>query len=465
MREIHTDVAVIGAGTAGLAAYRRAKAAGAKALIIEGGAYGTTCARVGCMPSKLMIAASEAVKETKHFKEFGIDIGKISIDGRAVMDRVKRERDRFVGFVIDSTMSIPEEDRISGYGQYLDQNTIKVGDDLLIHTRASVIATGSSPFIPDNFKVAGDRLVVNDDVFEWDTLPKSVAVFGLGVIGLEIGAALAGLGVHVHLFGVGGRVGPLSDPEVIEEAKKIFSKELNIDYDAKVEEISKDEKTGDVVIRYFDKKTQTEVTESFEYLLSAVGRRPNLLNLGIGNLNIAVNNNGIPLFNPVTLQCGDSSIFIAGDANNYLPLLHEASDEGAAAGRNAATWPEIGAFDRRSTMAVVFSDPQIMMVGTRYRDLNLDTTSIGEVDFGDQGRSRVMLKNKGRLRVYADKESLLFLGAEMIGPRAENLAHLLAWAHQMEMTIPLMLQMPFYHPVIEEGLRTALRDVMSKSGK
>ena len=87
---------------------------------------------------------------------------------------------------------------------------------------------------------------------------------------------------------------------------------------------------------------------------------------------------------------------------------------------------------------------------------------IGQVSFHSQGRSRVMLVNKGHLRVYADRETGRFLGAEMVGPAAEHIAHLLAWAHQMKMTVPQMLDMPFYHPVIEEGLRTALRDAAAK---
>src|SRR5438270_12835179 len=91
---VDADVAVIGAGTAGLAAYRAAIAAGKRAVIIEGGPYGTTCARVGCMPSKLLIAAAEAAHAPARWNEFGLRLdGEVRIDGRAVMARVMRERD------------------------------------------------------------------------------------------------------------------------------------------------------------------------------------------------------------------------------------------------------------------------------------------------------------------------------------------------------------------------------------
>src|SRR5438132_4292583 len=117
------DVAVIGAGTAGLAAYRAARAAGASAVIIEGGTYGTTCARVGCMPSKLLIAAAEAAHAIGRAPGFGVHAGKARVDGQEVMARVKRERDRFVGFVLDGVDNIAAEDRIRGYAKFRDANT------------------------------------------------------------------------------------------------------------------------------------------------------------------------------------------------------------------------------------------------------------------------------------------------------------------------------------------------------
>ncbi|MFN2353619.1 MAG: dihydrolipoyl dehydrogenase, partial [Desulfopila sp.] len=91
-------------------------------------------------------------------------------------------------------------------------------------------------------------------------------------------------------------------------------------------------------------------------------------------------------------------------------------------------------------------------------DLDPQSIVVGEVSLENQGRSRVMLVNKGLLRVYAYKQTKEFAGAEMFGPRMEHISHLLAWAHQQKMTIPQMLEMPFYHPVIEEGVRTALRE-------
>jgi dihydrolipoamide dehydrogenase len=456
----HTvDVAIIGAGTAGLAAYRAAIAAGKRTLVIEAGDYGTTCARVGCMPSKLLLAAAEAAYHARHARPFGV-YADVRVDGRDVMDRVRRERDRFVGFVVDGIDKIPPADKLRGHARFVSPGVLAASASR-VAAGSIVIATGSSPFIPPMFQGLGDRLVVNDDVFMWKELPESVAVFGAGVIGLELGQALARLGVRVHVFGRNGGVGGITDPKVKAAALAAFRRELPIDPDAKVLGVARGERDDKGVVVRFEDDAGKEVTESFAYALVAAGRRPNLKGLGLENAGIPLRASGAPLYDPTTLQCGDTSVFIGGDASDDVPLLHEAADEGKIAGENAARFPNVRPGLRRSLLAIVFTDPQIAVVGTRFQDLPADVV-IGEVSFEDQGRARVMLQNVGLLRVYADPKTGRFLGAELAGPRAENLGHLLAWAHQEGLTIERMLTMPFYHPVIEEGLRTALRDAQSK---
>lgn len=456
MTEHHVDVAIIGAGTAGMGAYRRVREHTDKVVLIENQAYGTTCARVGCMPSKLLIAAAEAAHHIGTAPAFGVHpAGPSRIDGREVMARVRSERDRFVGFVVDTVESWPEAQRLWGHARFVDANTLLVGEDTRVQFQRVVIATGSSPAIPPPFRGAGDRLIVNDDIFDWEDLPDSVAVFGPGVIGLELGQALHRLGVRVRVFGRGGAVGPLSDPAVRERCQRLLGAEFPLHPDAEVREIRRE--AEQVVIEFLDAQGQTQ-QEHFDYLLAATGRRPNLHNLDLEKTGLELDDRGMPNIDPYTLQAGELPIFIPGDANAHLPLLHEAADEGRIAGDNAARWPEVRAGQRRSPLAVVFTDPQIAMVGSRFADLDADGYAVGEVDFAGQGRSRVILKNRGLLRVYAAWGTGKFLGAEMVGPAAEHLAHLLAWSHQQGLTVNQMLEMPFYHPVIEEGLRSALRD-------
>ena len=462
------EVVVLGAGTAGLAAYRAAAAETPHVLLVQAGAYGTTCARVGCMPSKLLIAAAETVHHAQHSEPFGVRVPRVEIDGRAVLDRVKRERDRFVGFVVDGVETLPDDHKIRGRARFAHgAERLQVAIDgvdaaLSIHARAVVIATGSSAVLPPMLEGLGDRLVINDHVFEWDTLPASVAVFGTGVIGLEIGQALHRLGVRVRIFGRGGSIGPLTDPALRDVGRRLFAAELAIHPHAAVRAVRREE--AGVAID-FDNHGAPR-TETFEYVLAATGRSPNVTGLGLESAGITLDARGVPLFDRHTLQCGASSIFIAGDATHDVPLLHEAADEGKIAGLNAARFPDVSPGHRRTPLGIMFTDPQVATAGASCAELGqriaCGEVVVGEVSFEDQGRSRVMLLNKGLLHVYAERGSGRFLGAEMIGPRAEHLGHLLAWSHQMGMTVPQMLEMPFYHPVIEEGLRTALRDAASK---
>ncbi len=202
-------------------------------------------------------------------------------------------------------------------------------------------------------------------------------------------------------------------------------------------------------------------TQRFDYALIATGRRPNVDGLGLEATSLELDDRGVPVYDHHTGRCGDSTIFIAGDANNRLPLLHEAADEGLVAGYNAAHFPDIRRFAGSAPLTVIFTDPQIMLVGETHRALvERDAPfATGSVDWSDQGRARVMGVNSGLLRVYGDVDSGKFLGAEMVGPAAEHIAHLLAWARQSELTVGAMLERPFYHPVLEEGVRSALRDL------
>lgn len=454
------DVAVIGAGSAGLPAFRAARRHTENVVLIEGGIYGTTCARVGCMPSKLLIAAAEAAHSIETASKFGVYTSKPNINGHDVMRRVRSERDRFVGFVLESVESIDPKHHFRAHARFLDDHTIQA-EEKIFEAKSVVIATGSSPKLMPMFDGLGERLVVNDDIFDWETLPESVAVFGPGVIGLELGQALHRLGVRIRIFGLSGSLKPLSDMGIRNYAENLFKAEFPLDTKANI--LGLELENDQVKICFVDCKNGEEKEEFFDFLLAATGRFPNVNDLGLENTKLELDSLGVPLFNSATMQCGNSSIFIAGDVNNDLPLLHEAADEGEIAGDNAGRFPDIKTGLRRSPVTVVFCDPQIAIVGDSWNELEgKENVVTGKVSFEGQGRSRIILKNKGLMHVYADRNSGLFLGSEFIGPHAEHLAHLMSWAHQQKMTIQQMLEMPFYHPVIEEGLRTALRDVKSK---
>jgi dihydrolipoamide dehydrogenase len=146
-------------------------------------------------------------------------------------------------------------------------------------------------------------------------------------------------------------------------------------------------------------------------------------------------------------------------------VLHEAGDEGRIAGYNAARVTDgerPARFRRRTPLFINFCDPNICAVGERLDALDPEQIAIGEIKMAPVGRALIMGNNRGLIRVYAAKASGRLLGAELIAPRGENLAHLLSWSIQQGLTVQQMLRMPFYHPVIEEALQAALGDLERK---
>ncbi len=325
-----------------------------------------------------------------------------------------------------------------------------------VEARAIVVATGSHPVLPPPFDAIRDRVLTSDDIFELPYLPESLAVIGTGVIALELGQSMQRLGARVAFFSPFDEMGPFTDPEV----KRVVQRELATELDLRLraEVIDVEPADGGTRLRWRDAGGVTR-EDVFAHVLVAAGRGPNRSNLGLELSGISLNAKGQPRIDPETTQCGDAPIFFAGDAEGHLPLLHEAADEGRIAGANAMLWPAVERRQRRLPLAIAFTDPQMALVGARHADLAAGQCAIGSASFENQGRARVTGRNRGLVRVYGEGRSRRLLGAEMFGPGMEHLAHLLGWAVQSGMTVQTALSMPFYHPVLEEGLRTALLDL------
>lgn len=461
-RNIEVDVAVLGGGSAGMAAYRAATKAGASVVLIEHHEFGTTCARVGCMPSKLLIAAAEAAHAQQTAPAFGLPaVAPMPWDGRVdVMARVRRERDRFVGFVVREVEGYPRADTLLGAVRIAGDHAINVTapDEATVRVRAAriVIATGSSPAVPEELAEVRALCLTTDALFELAQLPRSAAIVGTGVVALELGQALHRLGVRVRLFGRGGRLGVLTDPALLPIALEALQVELPLVHDA----LARFSRQGDQVrVDYLDAQGNP-AEEGFDCVIAAAGRTPNLQLDGVeatswGALLADVRES----VDPATLRLGHTHVFVAGDATGGASIQHEAVDEGRIAGLNAARFPDLRPGLRRAALSIAFSAPQMASVGGGWRQAReLGAVRVGRVSFENQGRSRVMLRNHGALHVYADGQGR-FLGAETIGPEAEHLGHLMAWALQAQMSVEQMLAMPYYHPTVTEGLRTALQQL------
>ena len=441
------DVVIIGAGTAGLSALGHVRKRTDNFVIINDGPYGTTCARIGCMPSKLLIEAADVFHKRHLYEEMGFNQGgTASVDGRAVLKRVRAFRDMFVSGVLRSTENLGDRN-IAGRAKILAPDLVEVNGEQ-IRTKALIIATGSTPIMPEPWKKFGDRVITSSTLFEMEDLPESLAVVGLGAIGLEMAQAFSRLGVEVTGFDALNTIGGISDPDVAASAVNIFRKEFPIHLESHVtlEEDGPDR----ILVRSDDSDV------SAEKVLVSVGRKPNIAGLGLANLGVPLNRMGIPAYNQHTMQVGDLPVFIAGDVNGRVPLLAEAADDGHIAGYNSIK-EKNHSFCRRTFIGIVFTHPNIAAVGTKYANLNMDDIVIGSMDFKGQGRAMCAGENHGLLRLYAEKSTGKLVGAEMAVPDGEHLAHSISWAIQRGLTVFEMLELNFYHPVTEEGIRAALR--------
>ncbi len=450
----HVKVAILGAGSAGLYALSQVKRKTDSYLLIDGGELGTTCARVGCMPSKAMIQIAEDFHRRALFDREGIEGREhLSLNIADALEHVQDLRDVFVDKVLSSSTDQMGDEFMPANARFIAPSLLDV-DGEEVHADKIIIATGSTPVVPEPWWQFGDRIVTTNDFFELESLPESMAVVGLGVIGLELGQALHRFGVDITGIDQLTTLARLSDDAVNEAAIEIMGKSfpLWLGHEAGITQ----EADGRLTVAAGDKSV------TVDKVLVSIGRRPNLQALCLDKAGIDAGPDGIPDYDPHTMQIKGHPVFLAGDVNADRPLLHEAGDEGRIAGYNAVASQPVR-FKRKTPLSITFTDPNIVTVG-HLPDSNSEPDVISaSVKFGPLGRALIMGKNRGLLRLHARKHDGALLAAAMIAPHGEHLGHLLAWSIEQQLSVLQMLQMPFYHPVIEEALQPALRELLAAS--
>jgi len=404
--KIHSvDVAIIGAGTAGMYALREVRRAGRSFALIDHGPLGTVCARVGCMPSKVALHAGgqwRAVQNLGRIGGRGMEL--LSCDRQATWESLRDQRDGFADPAAARAREAAGPHLIEGRARFLSESRLSVelngGGECKVQANAVIIATGSRPILPAWLDDVRERVVTTDDLFELETLPDAMGVLGLGVIGLEMGLALARLGIKVTGADVAGSIGGMPDPEVAARAIQ----RLGTEFEMWLQANTRLSLTDSGILMEADGNRYSEVG----LLIAALGRRSNVDKLGLEKAGFDVDRNGIPPFDPRTMQVTGKSIFIAGDANNSVPLMHEAVDEGLIAGFNAARMTEDKsrqpqAFIRKTPLSIAFTDPDLAIVGARFSELDGKEIVVGSVEGQRNGRSRVMHEPESLLRVYADR--------------------------------------------------------------
>jgi len=459
METREVEYAIIGVGTAGLGAFSRIRKQTDSVVLIQHGPYGTTCARVGCMPSKMMIAAADLAHAIDNGSYFGID-GNYTVNGKRLFERIHQDRaDKFVGGVMKYVNSISDQFKIEGQATFIDPNTIDVDGHIQVKAKKIILACGSTPNIAAVFEPLRHELDTSDTIFELDDLPKSIAVVGLGVIALELGQTLHRLGVETTLFGRSGRIGSFTHPDMQREVMNTLQQELNIIPQGQFTNATK--VAGGYQLTYRTSEGE-QISKTFERVLLASGRSSNLRTMNLENSGLELDERGLPHYDPLTMQCGDSTIFVAGDATEDLPLWHEAYIEGRIAADSAIAFPTRKEGTRTTGLGIYFTDPQMASVGASYRELDAEKIVIGHARMSSGPRHEIYNDHRGMIQVYADKATGTLLGAEIFGRGAEHMAQTLVLAIEHGMSVDEILQMPVYHPSLEEVMKTALNKALFK---
>jgi dihydrolipoamide dehydrogenase len=440
------DVIILGAGTAGLTAMKEVRRHTNNFLLIDPGPLGTTCARVGCMPSKALVQIAHDVYRTRLLQKQEILQDKGPVHWEEVFHRVRRLRDHFVEPIVRDIKALGDN-FLQGHARFTGPTTLRVDGQNEVSARSIIIATGSRPLIPGSWPRQHPSILTTDDFFEMERIPQKWAVVGLGPIGLELGQALAFLGAEVHGYDRDQSLGGLQDTPLNDLARDVLQRDMSLSFGSDVEI---QERGAQLEIKFGEK------TQRVDAVLAAIGRRPRLDELDLAKTGCEFDQAGFPVFDEETLGIRALPIYLAGDVDRKRNIIHEASDEGRLAGYNACHPQNPQRLERKTPLAVVFTQPGIATLGQRAQEG--ETSIIGKVSFEDQGRAKIMSGNQGAAHVYVAASNGRLLGADLFAPQAEHLAHLLAWAVQSELTVSELLQMPFYHPTLEEGLRTALRD-------
>ncbi len=466
------DVAVIGAGPGGYTAAIRCAQLGLKTVCIDDWlidgkpAPGGTCTNVGCIPSKAMLEASARYEETKTvFPSFGIQVG----DTRLDMPQMQSRRAAIVKQTNEGILWLFRKNRItfiSGKAQIAGREGtgyhLKVASDTSHQVTATylIIATGSKPRVWQNLPFDESVILSNTGVLALETVPKTLAVIGAGVVGLELGSVWRRLGSEVTLFESLPAILPGADREVAAEAQKQFARQgLNLLTGVSVQAV---QKTADGVSITYSTQQGTIQQAAFDKVLVSIGREPNTEGLGIETIGLVTDNRG---FIQVDDQCrtGVSNVWAIGDVVRGPMLAHKAEEEGVAVAERIAG--KFAKVDFNLIPWVVYTHPEIAWVGQTEEDLKAAGRDIkvGKFPFMANGRARTMGSTGGFVKTIADVRTGEVLGVHMIGPNVSELVAEAAMAMAFRASSEDIACICHAHPTLSEAVRESALNVQSRA--
>ena len=449
------DVLVLGGGTAGTAAAKAAVQAGAKTAMFNRGELGGLCILRGCMPTKTMLHAGHLRHEAEHHRTPGIGHQSLTADFGEVM----RNKDAKVARFKRAKIAGIEKggyDVIDAHVKFAGKDTVEANGEVYRFAKGAVIATGSVVSVPPIPGIEDVPYWTSDDVMALTERPESVVVIGSGAIGLELAQFLARMGTRVELI---SRRPVFADqgPRVVEQMAAALEHEPNFTNHAPGTPKSIARSSTGVAVEV-ERESGTELVEA-RHLLVATGRRAAVDDLDLAVAGIEMDGKRVKADSQ--MRTTHPNVFVAGDATGDRLLLHVANWEGHAAGQGAAGVDGVTPVERRLHMTAVFTDPPLATVGLTEEDARargLDVVT-AEALLQETGRAITMDFANGVVRLVATKERGEILGAQILGPRADDIIHIVSAVMHYRGTASDMLAMPWYHPTLSEVLLSLAREI------
>jgi len=453
MTEHNFDLVVIGAGPGGYIGAIRASQLGMNVACVElEPALGGTCLRVGCIPSKALLEASEKYHSAKNsLSKFGIVTGEVSLDLPAML----RHKDQTVATLTRGIAGLFKKNKVSHYqgrgsitapGQVVV--TTNAGEQTTLSTKHILIATGSSVAPLPGVELDGDRIGTSTEALNYPEVPEHLVVIGAGVIGLELGSVWQRLGANVTVLEYLDRILPGMDSEVAKDALKIFKKQgLDFQLGTKVTSAKRD---GDSCIVECEGKEPIRC----DRVLLAVGRSPNTEGLGAESVGLSMDRRGRILVDD-HFKTNIDGIYAIGDVIPGPMLAHKAEEEAVACVEMLATG--YGHVNYDTIPGVVYTEPEIASVGKTEEELKEANIPYkkGSFPFAANGRARAIGKMEGKVKFLAHAETDRILGVHMIGSHVGDLIAEVGVAMEFGASSEDLARCCHAHPTMAEAVKEA----------
>ncbi|WP_280769680.1 dihydrolipoyl dehydrogenase [Salipaludibacillus daqingensis] len=447
------EVVIIGTGPGGYVAAIRAAQHGKQVTVIEKAAVGGTCLNVGCIPSKALITAGHHFQNMKHG-------GKMGLHAESAYVNMQEVQTWKQGIVTQLTQGVKYllkgngVETIEGTAKFSGPNTIDVtqtnGDVKSLTFEHCIIATGSRPIDLPGLPW-GQRILSSTEALALNEIPEKIAIVGGGYIGIELGTVYAQLGSHVTIIEGTASLLPGFEQSMVTLVENKLNKLGNIDIytNAKVQKATEQEDTVTLQFQIGGKTHETEATVAF----ITVGRKPNTDHLGLGKIEVDVDDRGFILINE-RCATSQSGIFAVGDVCDGPALAHRASFQGKVAADNIGGHDVI---DEQVIPSVVFSDPELASVGLSFDQAKKQGYQAAKTSFPFAANGRAMTFNDtdGFVQLVVDENDGSILGAQIAGPSASELINELTLAVQSQLTIEDLSLVVHFHPSLGESIMEA----------